>query len=251
VGDDDLDVLPDDDDLEAVLEEVAAAPEPVAAPPAPPVRSAPARPAPVQPAPARPAPVQPAPARPAPARPAPAPPAAAPVAPPAPLPVAPAAAAPDAAAAPAARRAEDDPLLDLAGAPPDDDLVGPLDVVQDAEEDAIEVAAPPAEFDGTLPSGEAELELDPGDLESLDVDLGQAGEFSTGHDGSPMIGGNEEFSEGDFAGGSEEDPNAKTQPDLAAEAAAAPAASADVSDGLFGDEGADLSVFGDDEPVER
>jgi len=217
-SDDDLDVLPDDDDLEAVLEEVGAAPEPVAPPP--------------------------------------------PAPPPAPRAAAPrAAAAAAAAAAPAARaparRPEDDPLLDVAGAPPDDDLVGPLDVVQDvALDDAVEVevAAPPAEFDGTLPSSESEIELDPSDLDGLDVDLGQAGEFSTGVDGGPMIGGNAEFSEGDFAGGAEEeDPNAKTQPEMDGETmsrSAAPAAQ-DVSEGLFGDAGADLSIFGDDEPVER
>jgi molecular chaperone DnaK len=224
-SDDDLDVLPDDDDLEAVLEEVGAAPEPVAPPP-------PAPPAPRAPAPRAAAPPTPAPRAAAPPPPAPR------------------------AAAAQLRQPEDDPLLDVAGAPPDDDLVGPLDVVQDvALDDAgpVEVAAPPAEFDGTLPSSESEIELDPSDLESLDVDLGQAGEFSTGVDGGPMIGGNAEFSEGDFAGGGEEDPNAKTQPDQDGQTVArSPAASEpDVSEGLFGDAGVDLSAFGDDEPVER
>ena len=104
-----------------------------------------------------------------------------------------------------------------------------------------------------LPSSESEIELDPSDLESLDVDLGQAGEFSTGVDGGPMIGGNAEFSEGDFEGGSEEDPNAKTQPDQDGQTVARSPAAAepDVSEGLFGDAGVDLSAFGDDEPVER
>ena len=71
-----------------------------------------------------------------------------------------------------------------------------------------------------------------------------------------MIGGHAEFSEGDFAGGGEEDPNAKTQPDLegATQTAARPPETAegpDASDDLFGDEGVDLSVFGDDDQVER
>jgi hypothetical protein len=132
--------------------------------------------------------------------------------------------------------------------------VGPLDVVQDPSQSdplEVEVAAPPAEFDGVLPTGEAEIELDPGDLEGLDVDLGQAGEFQVGADGGPMIGGAAEFSEGDFAGGGEEDPNAKTQPDQEGQTVARTAAPAVASDDLFGDAGVDLSVFGDDEPVER
>jgi hypothetical protein len=100
-----------------------------------------------------------------------------------------------------------------------------------------------------MPGGENEIELDPADLEGLgDVDLGSAGDFAAGVDGEPMIGGAAEFSEGDFEAPSadaEEDPNAKTQPDLEGATAAAPAPAAGEVD-LFGEGGADLSLFEDD-----
>jgi hypothetical protein len=216
--DDDLEVLPDDD-LEAVLEEVSGEAEaaPVA-PPAPPIPPAPAAPAAGA-------------AAPRPAR----------------------------AAATAARTAapapEPEPILesdapDLLG-DPGEEVLGPRDLVPDlgAGDLEVEVAAPPAEFDGTLPGGENEIELDPSDLEGLgDVDLGSAGDFAAGVDGEPMIGGAAEFSEGDFeapAAEAEEDPNAKTQPDQG-DAAAAPAARAAGEVDLFAEGGADLSLFGDD-----
>jgi molecular chaperone DnaK len=242
---DDLDVLPDDDDLEAVLDEVSAdVPEP-APPPPPPMPVAARAPAPAP---------KPAPAPAAKAAPAPAP--------------------------------QEDPLVDIAadelggdldgldlggadlGASDlgEGDLVGPLDVEEAAPEPVAEMAEPPAEFDA-LPTSENEVELDPGDLESNDLDLGTAGEFSAGVDGGPMIGGRDEFSEGDFPGGgaeaaaAEEDPNAKTQPDQngatrvstkppAPAAAPAPAPAAG-SDDLFGEAGVDLSSLGDDDAGSR
>jgi molecular chaperone DnaK len=258
-ADDDLEVLPDDDDLEAVLVEVTGAPEAPPVPVAPAAAQPPAPRAPSPVAPARPASVAP-PAPLAPPRPAAvAPPPPAPVAPPAPSPVAaarpaPAPAAPLRAPAPAPIPVAAPEGPDLLSSPADelagdlgDDLVGPLDVVADADLE-LEVAAPPSDFDGTLPASENEIELDPGDLEGLgDVDLGSAGDFATGVEGGPMIGGAEEFSEGDFAAPpAEEDPNAKTQPDLEAESgSAAPAPAAGEVD-LFGEAGVDLSVFGDD-----
>ena len=243
-ADDDLEVLPDDDDLEAVLEEVAGAAEaaPVV-PAAPPVAPA-APPVPVAPAPA---PEPPRPSR-GPGRGS-ADAAAPAAAPPAPAP----APAPVRAAAPAPVAEPEGPDLlagpDLLGGP-DDELLGPLDVVADAGDDAPPGSGAPVEFDGALPIGENEIELDPGDLEGLaDVDLGSAGDFATGVDGEPMIGGAAEFSEGDFAAPAavdDEDPNAKTQPDLEGEVpAAAPAPAAGEVD-LFGEAGVDLSAFGDD-----
>ena len=238
---DDLDVLPDDDDLEAVLDEVGVEP-----PPPPPPKPAAAR-----------APAPPPQAAPAPPKPA-----------------------PFAARAPAPAP-QDDPLieiatddlggdldgLDLGGADLGADLgsgdvVGPLDV-QDASEPATEISEPPQEFDA-LPSSENEVELDSGDLETMDLDLGAAGEFSHGVDGGPMIGGRDEFSEGDFGGApaaAEEDPNAKTQPDqngatrVAAKPppapAAAPAPAGAEGDDLFGEAGVDLSSLGDDDAGSR
>jgi hypothetical protein len=234
---DDLDVLPDDDDLEAVLDEVGADPVPPPPPPKPMAARAPA-------------------------------------------------AAPKAAPAPAR---QDDPLieiatdglggdledLDLGGADlggadlggvdaGSDDLVGPLDVQDAAAEAAPEMSEPPQEFDGALPTSENEVELDPGDLESVDLDLGTAGAYSTGVDGGPMIGGRDEFSEGDFGSGApaaeEEDPNAKTQPDQngatkasakATAPAPAPAPAGGEVDELFGEAGVDLSSLSDDDAGSR
>ena len=75
---------------------------------------------------------------------------------------------------------------DLLGGP-DDELLGPLDVVADAGDDApVQGAAPPAEFDGALPIGENEIELDPGDLEGSPTSISaSAGDFATGVDGEP------------------------------------------------------------------
>jgi molecular chaperone DnaK len=147
---------------------------------------------------------------------------------------------------------------------PDDDLIGPMDVVQDEAAAPFESASPfeaaepeaaaaPPEFEATLPSEERELELDAGDLESVPMDLGEVGEFSTGVDGGPMIGGAAEFSEDDFGGTpSDEDPNAKTQPDLEGQTLSRPAAPAPVTgDELFDPAGADLSIFGDDDEAAR
>jgi|GEM_PF-125774 len=117
--------------------------------------------------------------------------------------------------------------------------------------------APPAPGP-TAPAAEApferEVELDPADLEALaDLDLADAPEFDLE---APRIGGDAEFSEGDFAApAAEDDPNAKTQPELAAEpaaqggasAAAAPAARRPAKGDLFGEIDADLSAGGDDD----
>jgi len=240
-ADDDVEVLPDDDDLEAVLEEVTGGGDEAAA--APPVPPAPVAPPPAAragaPVASPPAARVPAPAQ-AKARAAPSPARApAPAAPPA---------APPLAAAPAPAPLAEPEAPDLLSAP-EDELVGPLDVVaDDGGALEIEVAAPPAEFDGALTGGEGELELDSGELEGLgDVDLGNASDFAAGVDGEPMIGGAAEFSEGDFAApAAEEDPNAKTQPDLEAESGGAPAAPAGGEPELFGEAGVDLSLFGDD-----
>jgi molecular chaperone DnaK len=169
--------------------------------------------------------------------------------------------APGRAPAPAAAPAGDLDAVLAGPAPADDDLIGPLDVVQEDAagpyegatpfEGAEPLAAPPAEFEGTLPAEERELELDAGDLEGLDVDLGEAGEFAAGVDGGPMIGGAAEFSEGDFGTpADDEDPNAKTQPDQAGEARAGAGAPAR-GDELFDAAGADLSIFGDDDGAAR
>jgi molecular chaperone DnaK len=204
LGDDDLEVLPDDEDLEAVLEEVTGAPEPEPmAPPPPPAREA---------------------ASPAEARRTP----------------------------PAPREAPPEPTPE-----PEPDVVGPRDLVADLDEPAPEIEpalegdAPPPEFDAVLPAGSHEVDLDPGDLEGLDVELDRPGDFAAGVDGDPLIGGAAEFSEGDFAGAADdEDPNAKTQPDLESEASA-PATPVAGSDDLFGQAGADLSLFGDDDEPGR
>jgi hypothetical protein len=120
---------------------------------------------------------------------------------------------------------------------------------------AARAVAPPVA--DAAPAYETEVELDPGNLEDLgNLDLAEAPEFDV--DAPPAIGGDAEFSEGDFAGESD-DPNAKTQPELqvdvaapgaaasgpsaASAAAAGPTGDAD----LFGDAGTDLSLFDDDD----
>ena len=122
------------------------------------------------------------------------------------------------------------------------------------------VAAPVPE----VPShAESELELDPDDLAGLE-DLDLATEVDLDPAAPVMIGGADEFSEGDFVSAppEEEDENAKTHPDLekppASEAVEveltrevaarheAPPADADGGEDLFGDVGTDLSRIEED-----
>ena len=244
-ADDDLEVLPDDDDLEAVLEEVTGAAEDGgrAAGPARAGRAAARRSEGRRCRAARPRSRRPPPRGPPPRAPRPrshrprAPPVAARAArrPPRPSP----------------RPRTCSPLPTTAWSAPRTSCVGPLDVVADDGGDARPRGArrPRPSSTARCPAGENEIELDPGDLEGLgDVDLGSAGDFSTGVDGGPMIGGAAEFSEGDFAApAAEEDPNAKTQPDLEGESAGRRGAGPPrARPTLFGEAGVDLSLFGDD-----
>ena len=122
------------------------------------------------------------------------------------------------------------------------------------------VAAPVPE----VPShAESELELDPDDLAGLE-DLDLATEVELDPAAPVMIGGANEFSEGDFVSAppEEEDENAKTHPNLEApptaealevelthEVAArheAPPANPDAGEDLFGDVGTDLSQIEED-----
>ena len=164
--------------------------------------------------------------------------------------------------------------VDLAGAPAADELAAGDDeeemVIERPREmrssepppprpappaPAARAVAPPVA--DAAPVYETEVELDPSDLEDLgNLDLADAPEFDV--DAPPRIGGDDEFSEGDFAGESD-DPNAKTQPELQVDvaapgaAASGPAAASAATAGptsdadLFGDAGTDLSLFDDDD----
>ena len=164
--------------------------------------------------------------------------------------------------------------VDLAGAPAADELAAGDDeeemVIERPREmrssepppprpapppPAARAVAPPVA--DAAPAYETEVELDPGDLEDLgNLDLAEAPEFDV--DAPPAIGGDAEFSEGDFAGESD-DPNAKTQPELQVDvaapgaAASGPSAASAASAGptsdadLFGDADTDLSLFDDDD----
>ena len=148
--------------------------------------------------------------------------------------------------------------LDAAPEPPAPAVAPEPPAPAAAPEPPAAVAAVP-----DVPShAESELELDPGDLEGLeDLDLGAEVELDPG--APPMIGGAAEFSEGDFVteASDEEDENAKTQPDLEPAGASADAAEVELTrevaerhqvptdepeEDLFGVVGTDLSQLEED-----
>ena len=229
---DDLDLLPDEDDLELEIDspDVALAPE----------GSEPLTPAPDAPPEPTPPPVAVAP------EPTPPPVAAAPE--PTPPPVA---AAPEPTPPPVAAAQEPPAALSPAPAPPASE---PLP------------SASPVVLTPAVPShveSEVELELDPDELAGLE-DLDLATDLDIDPEAPVMIGGADDFSEGDFvtAPPEEEDENAKTQPDLELgreeaspelelthEVAArhqAPAPDDATEGDLFGDVGTDLSQLEQD-----